>query len=100
VQLHPQAQSLVDWIAASGAPLLDAMSVEDARGVPGEISKRIGAGPEMAAARDISFPTPDDACVYVPAGDGSGTIVSYRGGGWMFGSLDDWDAVCRPRAVS
>jgi len=102
VPLHPQAQGLVDMIAESGAPPLYEMSIEDARSVPGVISELIGPGPDVADVRDISIPTPDGgigARVYVPADDPPGTIVYYHGGGWVIGSLDDWDAVCRALAV-
>ena len=103
MQLHPQAQDLVDSIAESGAPPLHLMSVADARLVPGEISKQIGPGPAMASVRDISIPTPDGsigARVYEPAAEMPGTIVYYHGGGWVVGTLDDWDAVCRALAAA
>ena len=30
----------------------------------------------------------------------AGTVVYFHGGGWVIGTLDDWDAVCRALAVA
>ena len=100
---HPQAQQLLDVIAESGAPPLTEMTSEEARQVPAILMQMVGAGPGVAAVRDIEIPGPAGAIparVYEPAPDPAGTVVYYHGGGWVIGSLDDWDAVCRALAVA
>jgi acetyl esterase len=103
VAYHPQAQELLDFIAESDAPPLTEMTPEEARQVPAIISEMVGPGPDVAAVRDIEIPGPAGgirARVYEPAGSAAGTIVYYHGGGWVIGTLDDWDAVCRALAVA
>ena len=62
----------------------------------------IGAGPDVASVRDVRIPVAVGeigARVYEPVDDPPGTVVYYHGGGWVFGALDDCDAVCRALAV-
>jgi acetyl esterase len=63
----------------------------------------IGPGPFVASVRDILIPGQAGgipARVYSPVADPPGTVVYYHGGGWVIGSVDDWDAVCRALAVA
>jgi acetyl esterase len=101
--LHPQAQALLDELHAEGGPPLDELTVEEARKLPGELREAIGPGPEVARVEDISVPGPASsiaARVYEPAPDPQGTVLYYHGGGWVIGSIDDMDAVCRALAVA
>ena len=100
---HPQAQQLIDMIAESGAPPLTELTPEEARQVPGILMELVGSGPPVESVRDIEIPGPAGAIparVYEPVPDPVGTVVYYHGGGWVFGSVDDWDAVCRALAVA
>ncbi len=100
--LHPQAQGFLDALAAQGGPPLYELSVEEAREIPVALTEVIGPGPEVAEVRDISIPGPAGdipARVYEPSADPPGTVVYYHGGGWVIGTLDSWDAVCRALAV-
>jgi acetyl esterase len=100
---HPQAQELLAAIAESGAPPLTEMTPEEARQAPAVLVQMVGSGPEVAVVRDIEIPGPAGAVpgrVYEPVPDPAGTVVYYHGGGWVIGSLDDWDAVCRALAVA
>ncbi len=100
---HPQAQQLLDLIAESGAPPLTEMTPEEARQVPAILMELVGSGPDVALVRDIDIPGPAGvipARLYEPVPDPLGTVVYYHGGGWVIGSLDDWDAVCRALAVA
>ena len=86
----------------SGAPPLYELSPVEARAIPGALAELVGPGPEIAEVRDISIPGPAGsigARVYEPTADPPGTIVYYHGGGWVVGTLDEWDAVCRALAV-
>ena len=102
MSLHHQAQRFLDAIAAQGGPPLYELSVEDARGIPAALAEVVGPGPEVAQVRDVAIPGPAGeipARVYEPSADPPGTVVYYHGGGWVFGTLDESDALCRELAV-
>jgi acetyl esterase len=101
--MHPQARGLLDAMAAEGGPPLYELSVEDARAITVGIRELIGAGPDVATVRDVSLPGRGGqigARVYEPVADPPATVVYYHGGGWVIGSVDDWDAVCRALAAA
>jgi acetyl esterase len=103
VNLHPQAQGLLDGMAAQGGPPLTELTVAEARTLPGLFTELIGPGPEVAEVRDITLQGghgPIPARVYEPVPDPVATVVYYHGGGWVIGSVDDGDAACRRLAVS
>jgi len=100
--MHPQAQGFLAAMAEEGAPPLNELSVEDARALPSVLTELIGPGPDVASVRDVEIPVTAGsigARVYEPVADPPGTIVYYHGGGWVFGTLDQFDAVCRALAV-
>jgi acetyl esterase len=100
---HPQAQELLDIVAESGAPPLTELTPEQAREVPAVLMELVGPGPDVAFVRDIEIPGPASAIparIYEPTPDPRGTVVYYHGGGWVIGTLDDWDAPCRALAVA
>ena len=102
MDMHPQAQGLLAAMAEAGAPPLYELSLEDARAVTGGIAELIGPGPELASVLDIEIPGGAGgipARVYEPVPDPPATVVYYHGGGWVIGSVDDWDAVCRTIAA-
>jgi len=102
MEMHPQAQGLLAAMAEEGAPPLQELTVEEARGLPGVLAEVIGAGPDVASVREIRVPVAAGeigARVYEPVSDPLVTVVYYHGGGWVFGTLDEWDAVCRALAV-
>jgi acetyl esterase len=101
--IDPQAQQLLDLRAQSGVPPLTEMTPEEARQLPAIMTEMIGPGPEVATVRDIEIPGPVGpipARVYDPAPEPAGTVVYYHGGGFVFGGLDDCDALCRALAAA
>jgi acetyl esterase len=102
-EMHPQAQGLLAAMAEAGGPPLYEMSLADARAVTGMVSELIGPGPAVATVGDIAIPGRGGgaigARVYEPVDDPPATVVYYHGGGWVIGSVEDWDAVCRAIAV-
>jgi acetyl esterase/lipase len=101
--IHPQAQEFLDTLHASGEPPLIELTPEQARAAPAIFAELTGPGPEVASVRDVSIPVEGGAIgarVYEPVPDPPGTVVYYHGGGWVIGSPDGWDAVCRVLAVS
>jgi acetyl esterase/lipase len=102
MDMHPQARGLLAAMEEEGAPPLYELTLEDARAAPGVIAELIGPGPDVASVEDIEVPVASGsvaARVYEPVPEVPGTVVYYHGGGWVIGSIDQWDAVTRALAV-
>ena len=100
--LHPQAAGLLQMTRESGGKPLSEGSVEDARGVMAMIAGMVGAGPEVASVEDLVIPAEGreiPARRYLPREDAAGVAVYFHGGGWLMGTLDDFDATARKLAV-
>ena len=103
VSVHPQAQQLLDGKAASGVPPLWELTPDEGRAGVAANAALIGAGPDVAAVRDIVIPSKTGgipARVYSPSAEAPGVVVYYHGGGWVIGSVDEWDASCRALAIA
>jgi len=101
--IHPQAQAMLDGKAAAGGPPLWEQTPEEARAVVTANAALIGAGPFVASVRDVVIPGQAGeipARVYSPAPGAPGVVVYYHGGGWVLGSVDEWDASVRALAVA
>jgi acetyl esterase len=98
--LHPQVRDLLSQIAASGAKPYHQLSVEEARRA---FAARALLPPSTAAVakiEDRAIPGPDRNDVgvrlYTPPGTGPFPLLVYfHGGGWVVGTLDTHDSVCR-----
>jgi acetyl esterase len=102
MEMHPQAQAFLDAMAAEGAPPLHEMTVEEARGGSDVLIDLFGPGPEIARVFDTEIPATAGAIaarVYEPSAEPDGTIVYFHGGGWVLGTIDVCDAVCRALAL-
>jgi acetyl esterase len=84
---------------AADAPAPETVPVEQARAAHlAETEALAGRGPEVARVRDTTaggIPVRE----YEPEG-ADGTLAYLHGGGWVLGSVDSVDAVCRALAVS
>jgi acetyl esterase len=103
VSVNPQAQEILDARATAGVPPTWEQTPAQVRAGVEPMVQMIGPGPEVASVRDISIPGQAGAIparVYSPTDDPPGTVVYYHGGGWVLGSVDDWDAVTRALAVA
>ena len=103
--ISPQAQAVLDGRHAMGVPPTWQQSPAEARAGFAPVRELIGPGPAVESVRDISIPGragPIPARVYspVPDGDSPATVVYYHGGGWVIGSVEDWDAMVRALAVA
>ena len=59
------------------------------------------SGPEVSRAEDRVIPTDDgsiSARVIIPEGEVNGLIVYYHGGGWVIGTIDEYDPLARQLA--
>ncbi len=99
--VHPQARAFLDLVAASNRPPIESLPLSEARALFEELFTRMGGPPvEVGAVRDVEAPGPRGPIpirVYTPQGAGGPRplFVYYHGGGWVCGSRDSYDAVCR-----
>jgi acetyl esterase len=103
--LAPEIQAQLARIAAAGSPPLEQQSAEQARRLHVEGAAALAGSPvEVAAVADRTIPGPagDLAVrVYTPHGQPPLPIVVwFHGGGWVVGTLDTYDTVCRALAAA
>jgi acetyl esterase len=107
----PDMARVLDTLKAFDAKPIENCTVEEARAQPGMaeaaaiIMAADGISPEVpgVSARDVTYPGasgPRAARIYTPDGEGPFPIVIYfRGGGFVIGSLDAYDATARAMAA-
>lgn len=100
--LDAELAAVIDEIEAMGVPNWHKLTVESARQLEDELFTT-GGGPEMDFVRDLTIDGPDSGVpirVYHPVDDGPHpTLVYYHGGGWVLGTLDSIESVCRELAA-
>lgn len=99
MSLHPFISAMLVQLA--GLPALSAGSPADARALVAAGRARLGPGPDMQAVQALALPGRDGpvpARLLVPQGAVAGTIVYLHGGGWVVGTLDDYDSYMRALA--
>jgi acetyl esterase len=107
VPLDPVARKLLDEVAASGRPNAHLLPVAEARVNFESLFAGLGAGECVSAVADHEIPvagTEIPARSYRPAGaatgEGLALVVYFHGGGWLLGSVDSHDGICRALANS
>lgn len=99
--LHPDAIRLMQLVRASGRPAFETMSPIEAREAYAAGRAVLQpASDDVAETRDFTIPGPGGPLpVRLHRGlgaDGSGPGLLYlHGGGWVLGSLDSHDGICR-----
>ena len=99
--LAAEARATLDLLASIGMPPLETMSVAAAR----QVQFPKAPGPDMAAVEDTSVPGPAGPIpvrVFRPRvfDQPAPVLVYLHGGGWVVGTLDGYDLVCRQLAVA
>lgn len=101
--LDPQVRAVIEEIQAQGIPEWHAMSVESARRIEDEVFSSGRGQPPVETVQDLAFDGPAGEVpvrVYIPDRDGPAPVlVYYHGGGWVLGTLDGVDDICRELAV-
>jgi acetyl esterase len=95
-EMDPQLAAVVEEFAAEGVPPWHSMSVACARRVEDELFS--AEGPALRTVRDLAIDGPDGEIpvrVYHPGADDPPTLVFAHGGGWVLGTLDSADDICR-----
>lgn len=99
--LDPQAQQVIEQLAALGFPPVHTVSPEQAR-INARLRPRV-AGPEVARVENRRIPGPESDIpvrLYTPAGAGPFPILAwFHGGGWVVGDLDMADPTARHLSV-
>jgi len=101
-ELHPHMRAMLERRAALNLPGFAEGSVEDARRSFAQSQAALpkDRGAKVAQIEDIEF-AGVAARRYVPlASRGPGVILYFHGGGWVFGTLDGFDPVCRQLAAA
>jgi acetyl esterase len=97
--LHPQAQAVLDAVAAMGLPPLETLSLEESRQAIESLRPFMVPVEDVASIEDFAIPGPQRDIglrVYRPEGEGLLPAVFYlHGGGFSTGSLDLGDPICR-----
>ena len=105
VALLPEIRALLDQMDARGRPPLHRQAVAQARAFYVEDSPAL-IGPAAAVAsvagRAVPGPAGDlPVRVYTPEGEPPFPIVVwFHGGGWVVGTLDTYDPLCRALAAA
>jgi acetyl esterase len=103
--LDPQAQALLDQIAASPTPHLSELTPPEARAAFEALIRLVDArGLPIGRTEDRTIPGPVGEIairIYTPIAAGVAALpglVFFHGGGFVIGSLDSHDALCRQLA--
>jgi acetyl esterase len=100
--LDPQAKALLDQMAASGAPPLNALPVPEARKAMAALFAAPGTPEPVKQVEDRVVRAPGVSLpvrMYTPEGSSPFPVLVYfHGGGWVLGDRDTHDATCRSLA--
>ncbi|QLG26680.1 alpha/beta hydrolase [Halorarum halophilum] len=98
-----EVRSLLSTLDSMDVPALSDLPPEQARELFDELRSAPTDVPDLADVRDETIPGPGGDLpvrVYRPEGEGPfPTLVYVHGGGWVIGSLDSYDGVCRVLAA-
>jgi acetyl esterase/lipase len=97
--LSAKSKEFLEMFAASGAPTLGTVSVPETRAAFDGIAAFGGPPVQIARIEDRKIPGPAGEIpirIYMPEGKAPlPVIVFYHGGGWVIGTLDTHDPICR-----
>lgn len=101
MQLDPQMKALLDQLATAGGKPFHELTPPQARAALEMLfgAFRSPTPPPVGKVEDRKIPGPGGDIpvrIYTPAGAGPfGVLVYFHGGGWVVGTLDSYDEVCR-----
>jgi cation diffusion facilitator CzcD-associated flavoprotein CzcO/acetyl esterase/lipase len=98
-RLQPDVAVMLDLMASLGLPPMESLSIGDARALMVATMAERPPGPDVGEIIEGELPSPAGTLpyrLYRPAPPGPHPIVVYfHGGGWVLGSLDSDDPLCR-----
>lgn len=95
--LHPQAQAILDVMAAAGGPVIHESDPAEFR--QWYASRAMPSADVVEDVRDIDAGGVPTRLYRPRANTDLGLLVYYHGGGWVIGDLNTHDAICRSLAV-
>lgn len=98
VPLHPVIASMFEQFRASGRPTFSACTVAQARALMSGARAAFGSGPDLPRIADVTIETRSGSVpgrLFVPSEEPAGLVVYFHGGGWVVGTIDDFDAFAR-----
>jgi acetyl esterase len=96
--LHPFVEKMMDAARAANRPALSGGSPQQARDLVASGRSVLGAGPEVGNVADLTIPTRSGsvpARLFRSKNTEHGLAVYFHGGGWVCGTLDDYDILAR-----
>ncbi|MDQ1403090.1 MAG: acetyl esterase [Actinomycetota bacterium] len=101
----PAVLGFLTAINANAGPPAEEVGVEQARQGWAAYLSLAGSGPELPSVTDIAIPGPAGdipARAYRPTADADGlpVVAFFHGGGWVLGSVDSHDSLCRQLALA
>ena len=94
--LHPQAQVILQMMAAAGGPVIQDSDAAEFREYYN--SRQLPSTEEVFEIRDVVAGGVPSRLYRPNADKNLGLLVFYHGGGWVIGGLDSHDSVCRSLA--
>jgi acetyl esterase len=103
MQLDPQVKAYLEQLAAAGAVPPESLPREEARRQMEQSTAALGESPEVRSVEDRRFPTSAGEIpvrIYRPSDErGVAGVVYFHGGGWVLGSINTHDRLCRELAI-
>lgn len=96
--LNPFLKKMMDGAREAGRPALSSGSPQQVRDLVASGRNALGPGPEVGEVSDIAVPTRAGsvaARIYRSKNQAHGLVVYFHGGGWVCGTLDDYDILAR-----
>ncbi len=93
--------AILEQMAAAGGKPLHEGTPDEARALGKAFADMAGPAPAMARAEDHQIAVPGGSIpvrVLVPPQGARGVIVYYHGGGWVIGTIDEYDTLARKLA--
>jgi acetyl esterase len=101
--LDEETSAFLAEMAGSGGKPIHQMSPSEARAMGDGLIAINGSGPDMHSVSEERIATDDGATFAVrilkPASTPSGVLIYFHGGGWVTGSLNEFDTLARELAV-
>ncbi|MBC8745935.1 acetyl esterase [Paraburkholderia sp. WC7.3g] len=102
MSLDAETRTFLDRVAASNTKPRHLMTPEEARAAFSGLRSIVALGPYVRTVRDLKIPVEGAALpcrLFVPSATPRALLVYFHGGGWVVGSVEEFDALCREIAV-